>query len=951
MKYINKIYLVVVCMIFLNSTKTFAVDVEPKDFRIKIILIDSVTQDPIEFATVSITPEGKKEALKYALTDASGWAEIVKVPEGTYTLKAECLGYLPFETKVNTTGKSLLDLGRVKMKQEINVLSTVTVTALGNPIIVKKDTIEYNASSFKVTDQDMLEALLKKLPGIEVSSDGTITANGKTIDKITIDGKTFFFNDPQLATKNLPAKIIDKVKVLEKKSEQAQFTGIDDGQSETVIDLSIRPGMMNGWFGNVTGGYGTDDKYQVAGMLGNFTSKSQISMIANANNTNNRGFFDVAGDAMRSMRNSLGGAGGVRIGGAVMNFGGSGITTSWMGGVNANTVSNNKKLNIGGSYLYSGSDTENKQVTSKQTFLADSSFIYNSNQYSKSSTDANSASVNLEYKFNDKTSILFRPNMNIGSGSFNEENVYFTKGVLGSSINDGSSKSYGNSDTRSLNGDLLLRQKFNKTGRTFSVNFNYGYSNNDIEAFNESTTNSYGTNPLTTEVRQKYNTEQDNYSLGGRASYTEPLGNHYYMELAYSYNFRKNNSDKVAKNFNQNTGNYDLYDSTYSNSFENTFINQIGELNIRKVEEKYSFTLGMNVQPAYTHSITTSDRKTTDLERSVVNYSPSALLDIDFSDSKSLRIRYRGSTRQPSISQMQPVKDNSNPLFVSEGNPDLLPEFSHNLSLNFRNTNRSNFSTVNARLDGTYTLDKIANKTWYEEGGIQHTKPVNDQAVYSISGNIMWNTPIEKTKKFYFMTNTRAGINNGINYSSSTASETGAVKNITTSLSVSEMLRLAYRGEKLEITAGGRVSYAKAWYTIGETKDATWNNSLNATINWTLPAGFGLASDIEHQFYVGYGEGYNDPATVWNAEVSKLLFKNSASLIFRVFDILDQSKSVRRTTTDNYIQDVSSLTLKQYFMLSFTWRFGKFGDRSGQQGGSRGMNHGRFGPPGGVFHR
>jgi hypothetical protein len=178
MKYINKICLGVVCLIFLNSTKTFAVDVEPKDFRIKIILIDSVTQDPIEFATVSITPEGKKEALKYALTDASGWAEIVKVPEGTYTLKAECLGYLPFETKVNTTGKSLLDLGRVKMKQEINVLSAVTVTALGNPIVVKKDTIEYNASSFKVTDQDMLEALLKKLPGIEISSDGTITANG-----------------------------------------------------------------------------------------------------------------------------------------------------------------------------------------------------------------------------------------------------------------------------------------------------------------------------------------------------------------------------------------------------------------------------------------------------------------------------------------------------------------------------------------------------------------------------------------------------------------------------------------------------------------------------------------------------------------------------------------------------------------------------------------------------
>lgn len=950
MKYIN-ICLLTLSLVLLSNYKSFA-DTDAKDFRIKIILIDSIRQEPIEFATVSITPDGKKEALKYALTDASGWAEILKIPEGSYTLKAECLGYFPFTARFNTTGKTLIDFGKVKMKEEVNTLSSITVSALANPIIVKKDTIEYNASSFKVTDGDMLETLLKKLPGIEVASDGSITANGKTINKITIDGKTFFLDDPQLATKNLPAKIIEKVKVLEKKSEQAQFTGIDDGNSETVIDLSIRPGMMNGWFGNMSAGYGTDDKYQGAGMLGNFTARSQISVIANANNTNNRGFFDVAGEAMRSMRNSMGGSSGVRVGGALMNFGGSGITTSWMAGANANTESKNKKLSIGGSYLYSGNETENKQQTSKQTFLTDSSFIYNSDQYSLSRSDAHRASLNLEYKFNEMTSVLFRPNVNIGGGTFNEGNIYSTKGVLGALINDGNSKSFGDNDTRSLGGDLLFRQKFNKTGRTFSVNITYGYEDNDIRAFNQSLTNSYGSQGMTSEVKQKYNTNQNNYSLGARASYTEPLGNNYFMELAYSYNYKKNNSDKVANNFNNVTQEYDLYDSTYSNSFENIFINQRGEINIRKVEEKYNYTIGMNVQPAYTHSLTTADGETTDLERSVVNFSPTAMLEFNFSDTKALRLRYRGNTRQPSISQMQPVKDNSNPLFVSEGNPDLLPEFSHNLSVSYRNTDRATFSTVDARLEGTYTLDKIVNKTWYEEGGVQHTRPVNDQAVYSVSGNIMWSAPISKSK-FYIMTNTRTGLNNGINYSSSTASETGAVKNITTSFSVSEMLRVSYRGEKLETGIGGRASYAKAWYTVGKAKDATWSNAINANINWTLPAGFGLSSDIDYQFYYGFGKGYNDPATVWNAEVSKLLLKNSATLRLRVFDILDQSKSVRRTSTDNYIQDVSSMTLKQYFMLSFTWRFGKFGDGNDHgRDRDRGMRGpGMYGPPHGGFHR
>lgn len=937
MNFIKKVLIVLLTILVLPS---YVIGVESaKDFRVKIIIIDSLSNKPVEFATLSVTRQGDSTPVKYALTDASGWAEITGLEEGEYTVKAEFLGYNPFVKSVSSQGHRLVDLGRVYLSEAVNALDAVVVSALGNPIIVKKDTLEYNASSFKTTDSDMLEELLKKLPGIEIDSDGNITANGKVINKVMIDGKPFFLDDPQLATKNLPAKIIDKVKVVDRKSEQARFTGIDDGDEETVIDLSIRPGMMNGWFGNMTGGYGTDDRFQFTGMVGNFTSKSQLSILANANNTNNRGFFDIAGSMMRNMRSSMGGGfsgrgGGVRIGGSVMNWAGNGITTSWMGGLNGSIESSNKKLKISGSYLYSGSGTVTETDRFRQNFLKDSSFNLSQKNLSDNNTNGHRAGIELEYQLSELTSVLFRPNVNVSYGDFLERNEYSTEGSSGIAINEGISESFGKNNSQNLGGDLLLRQKFNKTGRTFSVNFTYGYGNNEIDAYNKSTTTLYSEDPSTEIIDQKYNVKQSNYNLGGRMTYTEPLGNKFFLELAYGYDFRKNISDKLSYNYNTVTEKYDLKDTLYSNYFENIFINQRGEVNIRRVTDKFNYSVGLNVQPSVT--ISTGDRE---ISRNVVNYSPTAFFEYEPTDNESMRIRYRGITNQPSINQLQPVPDNSNPLYLPLGNPDLLPEFEHNLELRYRKSERASFKTLEIRAEGSYTFDKIVNKTWYESGGIQKSMPVNENGVYSLFGNVMYSTPIAKSK-FYLMSNTRGGFNKGVSYSNN-------VRNLTSSLSLSERLRLTYRGNKLEAGAGGSVSYSYAWYTIEQqNKPATWSNSINAYINWTLPAGLNITSDFDYKFYMGYNSGFNEPAKVWNAEISKLLLKNSATLRLKVYDILNQSKNIYRTTTDNYIEDYSTNTLRQYFMLSLTWRFGSFGDKK-NEGGAPGMRG--FGPHGGGW--
>ena len=313
--------LVLACFTMMLSISAFA----QNSFTVKMKLVDAKTDEPVEFATASLTVKGEKSAAKYVLADNEGAVTLAKVRKGTYVLKAELLGYKTYEKEIVV--EKNLDLGVVKMQEDAEILDAANVSAIGNPIIVKKDTVEYNASSFKTSDNDMLEDLLKKLPGVEVNSDGTITANGETITKITIDGKTFFLDDPQLATKNLPAKIVEKVKVVERKSEQARFTGIDDGNEETIIDLSIYKGMMNGWFGNVMAGGGHDapDKgyynddhkfadegwrYQGAGIIGNFKEDSQISIILNANNTNNRGFNGLAGGMMRGRMGGGGMVGG-----------------------------------------------------------------------------------------------------------------------------------------------------------------------------------------------------------------------------------------------------------------------------------------------------------------------------------------------------------------------------------------------------------------------------------------------------------------------------------------------------------------------------------------------------------------------------------------------------------------------------------------------------------------
>ncbi len=920
-----KIRIFLTLLVSLLSVTTFA----QQNLSLRLVLVDSTSRNPIEFATASVTPVGATTPSKYGLTDQKGSVTMTGLAAGSYTLKIEFMGYETVSKSIKLGAQKDTDLGLIGMKEQVNTLSSVTVSAIGNPIMVKKDTIEYNASSFKTTDADVLENLLKKLPGIEVDADGNITANGKTINKIMIDGKTFFLDDPQVASKNLPAKIIEKVRVVERKSEQAQFTGIDDGNEETVIDLGIKQGMMNGVIGSLSGGVGTQERYQVNGMAAKFTSSEQLAVIVNGNNTNNRGFFDMAGSMMSSGR-GISSGGGIRIGG--MNFGGSGLTDSWMVGANVRKETSDKKLNIGSNYMYSSNDnlTENSRL--RQTFVQDSSFYYKSESVSSTWSQGHRANIDLEYKFNENTSILFRPNVSIGNGTFDSRNNYQTYENYGgtySVINSGNTASFGDNNNQQVNGNLLFRQRLGKPGRTFSVNTTYSYSNNETNGFNQSETTILQNAPNI--IDQRYENNSLSYGIGARASYTEPLGKNFFTELAYSYNFRKTDSDKTT--FNKTSTGYDEVVDDYTTKYEYTIITQQIELNLRKNEEKYNYVIGLNAQPSFTKSIGTNR----DYRKNVVNFSPSARYEYNFSDFKVLRLNYRGTTNQPSINQLQPIADNSNPLYQAIGNPDLLPEFRHNLEVMYRNTNREIFKTYEGRFNATYTQDKIINKTWYENG-VQYTQPVNEQGVFTSGGYFMFSTPFSRTSKFFISSTTNLSLNKGVNYLNS-------IRNKTTSMSAGEQIRFIYKGTSMELNVGANTSHSRAWYSAqSSSNSATWTNSIIGSINWTLPKGFNLVSDIDYKFYTGFATSI-DPTAVWNAELAKTILKGTGTLRVKIYDILQQAKNISRITNDSYIEDSESNILRQYVMFSFSIRFGKFSGQKGMFPGGGG-----FRPGGGNYH-
>lgn len=927
--------------------------------KIKGQLTDQSTKEAMPAATVVLLHAKDSTVASTAITDNKGNFEITNIVNGDYRLYISFLGYKAINKPVKITDQTpSLTLGTLGMELKGVNLNAVEIKDEKPPIVVKKDTLEFNADAFKTRDNAVVEDLLKKLPGVTVDKDGAITAQGETVTKVYVDGKPFFGTDPKMATKNLPANIIDKVQIIDKKSDQAEFTKIDDGQTEKAINITIKKDKKKGLFGRASAGYGTDDRFSTAFNLNRFRDNQQMSLVGGGNNINSTGYtirdqmsFSPAGGGGGGGR-GRGGRGGGGGGGMIISQGGGGggsnsnpgITRNWNAGLNF-SEDFNKKVQFSGSYFFNDTKNNLTQQTSRQTFAGNSTTFYNENSSSQTDNSNNRLDARVEYQIDSLHSIVFSPSYSLTNGNSFSSRDYQTLNNNKDTINKGTTTNDGHGNNQNIGGSLLFRKRFKTPGRTLSLNLSYNNSINDQQNFNKSSVYYFANDSLST-FNQSNQINTISKNAGANLTYTEPLGRDKYLEANYGITNYKSDSKKYTYDYNESKGVYDQLNDSLSNAFTNNTINQQAGLAFRTSKLKYDYSIGLNVLFNNLDNTTYSFRTKRDslIHQSTVNFAPNATFNYTFAKSKRLRINYNGNTTQPTVQQLQPVPDNSNALYVQEGNPNLKPSYNNTVRISYNQFNNTTFRGMFTSLRGSFGSNKIINSTRLDTAtGKTFSKPVNVNGYYSVSGMLHNSIPLSKTPGQNLNTGTSIGYSRDVNI-------TQGVMNYKNTLQLSQSVNVSYMYKELfDASMGASVNYNATSYTLPSTPNTQYfDYNINADVNFNLPLGFMIGSDVTCALSRGRTAGYNLTSTMWNANVSKYVFAKKQGMIrIQGFDLLRQYVSVSRDVSDNYIEDVRSNVLQQYFMISFTYFLNKFGgNNKGNNNGERGMRM-MMGPRGG----
>ena len=900
--------------------------------QIRGAVLDSLTRKPLMEASVSLLSARDSSLVTFSITDGDGRFSLSRVPAGSYRLLITFVGYQNGTKTITITGADA-DAGTILMLPATKTLNEVIITGERAPVAVRGDTTEFNAGSFKTRPNAQLEDLLKKLPGVEVDHDGTIKAQGQTVKKVLVDGKPFFGDDPKMATRNLPADIVDKVQLFSQQSEQSQFSGVDDGERNQTINISTRPDKRKGTFGQQSAGAGTDNRYAARASINRFNGKQQVSAIGQANNINQQNF--TAQDVNPGGGGSFGGQGisvqsGQGRGGGFNNNTGGGnqtaIVRSLLGGLNYRD-SWGKRTDVAASYFLNDTRTLTNRQSRRETRLTDSSFVTNQRSNSDRQNQNHRLNLRLESRLDTFTTLRFIPNFTVSRSSNGSQTNSQTFGTRNQPLN--SSLANNNSTGNGLSGgtNVLLLRKFQKRGRTISVNYSLNLNNQDTDGINQSQNSFAGsetTNPARI-INQRNDQITNSMTNGLTVSYTEPLNLRQTFEFHYALSADQNTSDRAVNDFTEATGGYDRPNRQLTNRFENTFLtNRIGSTwQTRRL--KYSYAVGFDMQQSGLE--TRNQTRDTTFTRQYTSFLPNALFTYTFAKSRSFRFNYRTRINAPSVSQLQPVTDNTNPLNIRLGNSNLRPEFGHTASLFYNNFQATNSRSLFASLTGSLTKHKIVNATTINRVGAQTTQPINVEGNKSMSGFVALGRPLLfKSFKANLNLRTSAAYDRGQNFLNGRANKSDSWQ-----LSQSVSLNSNFN-EKFEFSFGGAISYQTAVYSLQPTQNTEFlNPSVTADVYWQLPFRFVLSSDVAYQSYAGKSAGLNQSFALWNAAISRQLFKNQQGEIrLSGYDLLNQNRSVVRNVTDTYVEEVQSRVLNRYFMLSFVYNLRNFTGKSPQ---------------------
>lgn len=904
-------------------------------------VLDAATKEALIQASVRVLAPADSALVKGAMTNANGRFTIENMKAGKYILEVSYVGFTSAYQNI-TVGADDIRLKPIELSESALMLKEATVVGIRTPIKVMEDTVEFSAESYKTQPNAVVEDLLKRLPGVEVGTDGSITANGKTVSKILIDGKEFFSDDPTVASRNLPVDMIEKLQVVDRKSDLARITGVDDGEEETVINLTVKKDRNSGWFGTIEGGYGTDDRYKANVNINRFWNGNQITILGGANNINEPGFADGASRFRR--------------------FGGqNGITNSQAFGVNFN-IGNGDIFRVGGDVMYSHTSRNTETSSETQYFIGDSTSYTSSRSKSVDKGHNIRADFRIQWKPDSFNTLDIRPNISLNyNDSWSNDSTSSFAGtdlrpLVTRSINDATSDGHAFSAGLSLIYNHSFKQR---KGRSFSIFTRFNTSN---QRENE---NTYSWNKffLLNDSIDLYDQYTDNHTWNNnfstRLSWTEPLGNvknGNFLTLAYNFSYRWNNADKMVYDHpvtfpdgwqgNPVIDPNPVFNDDLSNRFRNNYLSQDIRLGFRHVDAKTNLNVGLSLVPQSSQSINLINSEKNIPRRNVFNVAPFLRYRYRATKTRSITVDYNGRTQQPSMTQLQPVADMSNPLRIVIGNPELAPTFTHNMNLRFQDFNPDAQRSIMAMVNATFQQNSIVSKTTYNnETAGQITTYDNVNGVWSIRGMNMISLPF-KNRAFTFNNNLFLNYNNSIGFIEGQRNRSG-------SFMVGESFGIAYRPENLEFELRPNYNLQSLTNSVQSRNNSnrtvhTYGGSFYAT--YTTPIDIILNTDLNYSATSGYSDGYDTRTWMWNASISyQFLRGKAATLTLRAYDLLGQRSNVRRNTSAMMIQDSRYNSLTRYFMVSFSYKFNTFGKGQGPRGmgdeGPGGPGGRRMGPP------
>ena len=953
-------------------------------------VIEEDTNEPVFSASVVLLKPDSTLATGVS-SDMNGKFSIANVNPGKYIFRITFVGFKPYykDLQLKASQKHVA-MGTIKLATDAVLMQTAEVTARQAQVEMKADTFVYNAGAYRVPEGSALEELVKKLPGAEVSDDGTITINGKEVKKIMIDGKEFFDNDTRVAMKNLPTNMVEKIKAYDRQSDYTRMTGIDDGEEETVIDLSVKPEMKKGWLANVDGAYGTEDRYAGRFMGNRFTDKLRLTVLGGANNVNDRGF-------------SGGFRGGWGSGNGLVATKEAGLDFTWENGKREEEAG---RLRIGGNVRYNHRSSDQLSITNSETFLTtggNSSFSNRNSRSHSSNTNVNS-NFRLEWSPDTMTRIMFRPNFsyseNYSNSSSNSVTFNADPYAAGMSdplavyqqyvkdsivVNDNVRRSHSDGQSLSTDGMLMVNRRLSNKGRNLTLRLRGGYSESDNKSFSISDVN-YFLERLPGGGHENNYTHQYNvnpsksYNASADLSYSEPLFAGAHLQFSYRYQYRFSDSDRSMYSLDSLVSKgiitaEELRDFPLeyipgvdwlelSRNFQNSQYatykehNQDATVMFRYGKEKIRFSAGVSVQPQKTYMDYTKGKLDTTVVRNVLNWSPRIDFRYKFSDTGQFRFRYNGRSSQPSMTNLLDVTDDSDPLNISRGNPGLKPSWTNTMSIFYNNyvPDQQRGWMVNARWN--MTNNSISTAVLYDESsGRRTTMPMNISGNWNAGGEVMFNTAIGEKKYFNFFTFTNYNYSNNVGYISSGTNLGGATitpeqiaafcqKSTTKTSNIGERVNFNFRNDLFEVGVNGNINYQHARNALQENANLdTYNFSYGGNVQINMPWNMSLATNIGQSSRRGYDdETMNTDELIWNAQLSQSFLKgNAATVSVQWYDILRERSNISRSISATQRSDTWSNAINSYVMVHFIYKLNLMGGRNAfDMGGGPG---GGFGGP------